>query len=403
MSERQRILFISPFPYASTTGDGGATLCATSLRILKRDFDIGMVCFSRENDVERRARAELELSLKWFRVVNLDISKLDVLKAKLGSLFLNPEQAAYFNQNSMFTAIEQEIERIKPDILIFQFPQMAQFITGIKHAALTVIDVQDSFSISSFRKLSSAHGLIRKSYLLLQWLGWIRYERRYYSKFKQVWTLSTQDSYGLTAYSPKLSPLIVGLPLERAENRTFLESHRKESRHRIGFIGSFSHPPNIEALRFICEEIAPLAFESDLGLIFLIAGRNPPEHIIQHAPSNVVFLGFVERLSDFYDQVDVVIAPLLSGGGVKIKVAEAMLYGKAIVTTAIGAEGLGVQNGSELLVADSAREFVDHLEQLLDSEELAIKLEIQSRRHAEEVLDCEKWRQRVLKNLSEVL
>jgi glycosyltransferase involved in cell wall biosynthesis len=403
MTTRKRILYVSPFPYSLSSGDGGATVCAAALRLLQAHFEIGMVCFFRGTEGEHQAAAQLQSSLKWFRSVPLHITKADVVKAKLRSFALNPEQATYFNKSDMRAAIQQEIERIKPDVVICQFPQMAQFITEVDVCPLTVMDVQDAFSISSFRKISSSHGAFKRIYYFFQWLGWIRYERSYYPKFKQVWTLSAQDGYGLTAFSPTLQPRVVGLPLDDLETSPEKPTCQHRSRFRIGFIGSFSHPPNLEALKFICTQLVPRVNRSALDLEFAIAGRNPPDHLRRQAPSNVHFLGFVDRLSDFYDNVDIVIAPLLSGGGVKVKVAEAMLHGKAIITTAIGAEGLDVQSGKELLVANGADEFADHIEALLTSHDLKSQIETQSRRHAAARLGREQWLARVLHNLSQTV
>jgi glycosyltransferase involved in cell wall biosynthesis len=400
MTVRKRILYVSPFPYSNLSGDGGATVCATALSLLQAHFDLGMVCFFRGTEGERKAEAQLQSSLKWFRSVPLHITKFDVIKAKLGSFTLNPEQAAYFNKSEMRLAIQQEIESIRPDVVIYQFPQMGQFITPIAASPLTVMDVQDAFSVSAFRKISSTRGFFKKIYSFIQWLGWIRYERIYYQNFNQVWTLSAQDAYGLTAFSPTLQPRVVGLPLELATPPQ-KPICQQRSHFRIGFIGSFSHPPNLEALQFICTQLAPLVSQTGLDLEFVIAGRNPPDHLRRQAPSNVHFLGFVDRVSDFYDDVDIVIAPLLSGGGVKIKVAEAMLHGKAIITTAIGAEGLDVQNGKDLLIANSAAEFADHIEALLTSINLKNQLETQSRRLATARLGREEWLARTLRNLSQ--
>lgn len=399
MSIRKRILYISPFPYSVSSGDGGATVCATALNLLKDHFDIGMVCFSRGTEGEIHAVAQLQSSLKWFRSVPLQITKTDVVKAKLGSFALMPEHAAYFDKADMRLAIQEAIDTIHPDVVICQFPQMAQFITEATTASMTIMDVQDAFSISAFRKFSSARSLIKKIYYFFQWLGWIFYEKRYYPNFKQIWTLSAQDGYGLTAFTPTLQPRVVGLPLE-LPIASDTPGRPQGSRLRVGFIGSFSHPPNLEALQFICTQLIPRVTSSNLEIDFLIAGRHPPDHLRGQAPLNVQFLGFVERLSDFYDNVDIVIAPLLSGGGIKVKVAEAMLHGKVIITTSIGAEGLDVVNGRELLIANDASEFADHIEAVLRSDSLKNAIEIQARRHAATRLSREQWLERALHNLS---
>lgn len=397
MTTRKRILYVSPFPYSTSSGDGGATACASALELLQDHFDVGMVCFSRETPGEKISETQLRKSLNWFRTIPLRINKFDVIKAKLGSLTLNPEQSAYYNQADMRSAIQEEIEHIKPDVVIYQFPQMAQFICRHHQNALNVMDVQDAFSVSAFRKIATAGNLTKMLYAALQWIGWIHYEKKHYQKFDQVWTLSKQDAYGLTAFSPSLHPRVLGLPLQDP-GTVPISTQATKADFRVGFIGSFSHPPNIEAVEFICKEIAPRFKPSDVT--FVLAGRNPPEHLLKQAPSNVKFLGFVEHLSDFYDSVDIIVAPLFSGGGIKIKVAEALLHSKAIVTTAIGAEGLDLQNGRHVLLASHIDDFVAHIEALRTSKPQRSQLALQARLHATEHLAREQWLVRALGHLS---
>lgn len=399
-----RLLIVAPFPYAANSGQGGATVCSKALRLLQLDFDVGMVCFSSDNEVDRKACAELRLSLTYFESVQLRINKLKVLQAKLSSVLLRPEHTHYFDSQAMRDALDRALRTFQPTAVIFQFPQMAQYLPDAssppagQSAPHTIMDVQDAYSVSWFRRLSSTHGPLSRLYALLQWLSWIKYERKHYARASQVWTLSSQDRFGLSLYAPQLSPRVMGLPLDIP-----CTPSRAPARHednalgnpnlRVGFLGSFGHAPNVEALHFLLKEIA-LATAS-LPIEFVVAGRHPPADLVATAPANVRFLGFVESLDDFYGQCHVIIAPLLSGGGVKIKVAEALAHGKAVVTTAIGAEGLDVDNGQQLLLAQSARDFANQLARLSSTPALVSHLQTQAYEAAKAQLDGSAWLARV--------
>jgi glycosyltransferase involved in cell wall biosynthesis len=167
----------------------------------------------------------------------------------------------------------------------------------------------------------------------------------------------------------------------------------------VGFIGSYSHPPNVEALVWLIEEIVPAVSERKPNVQFLVAGRNPPESIVKRAPRNVQFLGFVETLPAFYKQCSVVIAPLLSGGGVKIKVAEALSFGKPVVTTSVGVEGMNADDGVHLIVADATGPFVEAIIRLLQDVGLREQLTLAATKLSAEQFSVEHWLARCKKLL----
>lgn len=395
MNRADRLLIVAPFPYAAGSGQGGATVCSKALRLLQNDFEVGMVCFATTSPVDQKACQELQTTLPYFQAVPLRINKLKVLKAKLCSFLLRPEHTHYFQSREMRQALQQAIEHFKPGKVIFQFPQMAQYLPAGPSPFQTFMDVQDAYSVSWFRRTTATEGLAARIYALIQWLGWVRYERKFYPRAGQVWTLSKQDKFGLSLYSPHLSPLVTGLPLDIPASPQDVQRGSADHTFKVGFMGSFGHAPNVEALDFLCRGIAPLSQTLQPATAFVVAGRNPPPAITASAPSNVRFLGFVESLADFYGQCDVVIAPLLSGGGVKIKVAEALAHGKAVVTTAIGAEGLDVENGRHLLLADSAKAFVHQLEKLRTDNALRQRLQTEAYASARSQFEGASWLARI--------
>lgn len=394
-----RILLVAPFPYSESAGQGGATVCARSLALLRQAFDVGMVCFSMGSTEDRRAENELQGELAHFESVPMSITKPKVARAKLLSLLLQPEHTHYFNVPAMHEALNRAIDRFRPDFVIYQFPQMAQYLPRNEVSYKKIVDVQDAYSVSWFRRACTSGPSLTKIYAYLQWLGWIQYERQHYSSADQVWTLSAQDKFGLSAYSPSLNPLVMGLPLDTpAPSLPPLISQQAPNPDNgpcIGFICSFGHPPNVEALMFLNQQIAPRIQHTHPSLRFLIAGRNPPQALVSSAPSNVSFLGFVDSLPDFYASCDLVVAPLLSGGGIKIKVAEALAYGKALVATSIGVEGLDIEHGRHFLLANSAEDFVAQIQKLLSDPALRQHLQAQANLAAQDRLNGQTWLNRV--------
>jgi glycosyltransferase involved in cell wall biosynthesis len=136
-----------------------------------------------------------------------------------------------------------------------------------------------------------------------------------------------------------------------------------ESATAVGFLGSLDYRPNQEAAMWIAEQLRPrMRPETELH----VAGAGAPEWLrARLAASGVVFAGEVADAAAFVGGMRVMIAPILSGGGMRIKILEAMAAGKAVVTTTIGAEGIDVTHGENILIADDADAFVAAIESLL--------------------------------------
>ncbi len=131
---------------------------------------------------------------------------------------------------------------------------------------------------------------------------------------------------------------------------------------RVGFLGSLDYRPNQDAAVWIAEELQPR-----LGAEVHIAGSNAPQWLRERLEaSGVTFDGAVSDAKAFIRSMRVMIAPLFSGGGLRIKILEAMALGKPVVATTIGAAGIGVRHGEDILLADDPDAFAAAVSELLN-------------------------------------
>lgn len=149
-------------------------------------------------------------------------------------------------------------------------------------------------------------------------------------------------------------------------------SYQPRERHDIMFIGGFGHTPNIDAVKWLANNILPRLVELLPNVVIHILGSNPPKEIELLENNHLKIEGSVtdDELVDFYHKCRLDIVPLRYGAGIKGKVVEAMRYGVPVVTTSIGAEGL---SGAEkiLVVEDDARVFAEKVAALyLDVDQL---------------------------------
>ncbi len=132
-------------------------------------------------------------------------------------------------------------------------------------------------------------------------------------------------------------------------------------------IGALDWSPNQEGLSWFFEHCWPVLHRRHPDLQFFIAGRNAPEHIRRIDQPNVVFLGEVDDAYAFMEEKAIMLVPLLTGSGMRIKIIEGMALGKSIVSTSIGTEGIGTTHGRDIIIADSPENFISGIEDLLDN------------------------------------
>jgi len=140
-----------------------------------------------------------------------------------------------------------------------------------------------------------------------------------------------------------------------------------------GFIGSLDFRPNQEAVAWIVSELWPRIIERVPEARLSIAGRSAPAWL-RRRMSNVDFRGAVDDATAFMNTMSVMIAPLFAGGGMRIKVLEAMALAKPVVATKLGAGGLDVEHGRDILIADDAESFADAVARLLRDRQMAARM-----------------------------
>ena len=152
-----------------------------------------------------------------------------------------------------------------------------------------------------------------------------------------------------------------GVNIRKLDDKNCLESDLNRSKHCIFFHGSYSHPPNQDAITFITEYIAPKISDAD----FLIAGYGMPEF----NQSNVKSVGFVEDLYSLMEKVDMAIVPVVRGGGTRLKIMDYLIMGLPIVSTKKGIEGINVVEGVNAYITDSVNEkFIEKVRLLMEDD-----------------------------------
>jgi glycosyltransferase involved in cell wall biosynthesis len=178
------------------------------------------------------------------------------------------------------------------------------------------------------------------------------------------------------------SPMIV-VP-NGTDTDFFKPTGGKRRRNLVLWIGHMDVHTNRDAVLYFWREIYPVLRRECPPVEMTFVGTAPPREIAHAAQrdSNVEVTGFVDDIRPYLDEATVVVVPIRIGSGTRIKILDAMAMGRAIVSTTVGAEGLEVRHGQNILIADAPTDFVQAVIRLIKDEGKREELERNARRTA---------------------
>lgn len=136
------------------------------------------------------------------------------------------------------------------------------------------------------------------------------------------------------------------------------------ARNDLIFVGGFKHSPNLDAAMWFIDECWPLVKEAVRDARFFVIGSDPPETLLDRASPDIILCRHVKNIGPYFEGALASVAPLRFGAGVKGKIITSMKHGCPVVTTTIGAEGMGLVDGVHALIADTPQGFADALQSL---------------------------------------
>lgn len=181
---------------------------------------------------------------------------------------------------------------------------------------------------------------------------WKRREPAIWRQFDRIQVFTGRDAQQIAKAAPELAERVrvnpFGIDVVDVEPRN-------EVPGTVAFVGGFDHGPNVDAALWIASEIMPTLRGLCPGVRLFMVGRNPPRSVRALASDDTIVTGHVPAVEPYLARAAVVLAPARTGGGMRVKVLQAMALGKAVVTTPLGAEGIDLTRGEPpLAVAASA-------------------------------------------------
>jgi glycosyltransferase involved in cell wall biosynthesis len=197
-----------------------------------------------------------------------------------------------------------------------------------------------------------------------------RYETATVRRFRHVIAVSEHDRNLMSVMTDFAHISVVPTGVDLNEYTAAKTRGSTLGELRVLFLGSMDWEANIDGVDYFCRDIWPKVKTAMPGAKFYIVGRNPTARIMKWASDSIVATGRVDSVLPYLREAAVFIVPLRIGGGTRLKIYEAMAAGKAVVSTSVGAEGLDVHHGEDILIADDAEGFARSVIDLLADTEL---------------------------------
>ena len=217
-----------------------------------------------------------------------------------------------------------------------------------------------------------------KSYYWQEYMYTLKWERTFWKRATKCVTLTAEDESNMRQLEPYIDIRTIPNGInhrkiidEAASSNICKDSLVSAKCPSILFVGNFLYEPNIDAALYFSRLIFPLILKDVPNAKLLLVGNAPPPQICSLTFNKQIKVsGYVDSLTLFYKDADVVVCPLRIGGGVKVKVLEALNAGKAIVSTSIGAQGMDLSTYPAVTVADEVTDFAEKVVRfLLDPQE----------------------------------
>jgi glycosyltransferase involved in cell wall biosynthesis len=324
------------------------------------------------------AAKQQELSKYWGAPIHLSLCRLfdpptstPKLQRHLPGIFNCFDQLLFFGTSrpEQVAAFERCLERQPDLIFVHRLGLIPPLLLTSKALPPIVLDLDDIEHLNALRSLKQLPRTIEPWFYGLQipalWWGELQGIRRADATFvcsdldRQYLT----QRWGLPRVVVVPNTVNVPAPQPIAAEPTLL------------FLASYQYQPNLQAADFLIEKIWPYIYREMPAAKLIVAGRESQKiRSYSQQPAGVEFTGFVEDLEALYQRSRVVCCPILSGGGTRIKMVEAAAYGKPIVSTAIGAEGLLMYDGQDFLMRNDPKEFAVACLELLRNTQLCQEL-----------------------------
>ena len=355
---RKLWVFTSRYPYPIEKGD--KLRLYFQLSELSAHFDITLFTLA---DEEPRPEYRVELEKFCSEIVYVKLSGF----ARFIQTFLaftrhQPLQVGFFRSNKLQQIIDDRYIDSPPDLIYCHLIRMTEYV---RHLPVPkVLDYMDAFSLGMIRASTNSKSFFWKYLYRIEAALCAHYERFVFPDFDGSTIISRQDQQALKILQKER----VRVVSNGIDTHQFYFEPKLEHQEQILFIGNLGYAPNVRAAQYLVREIMPRLWKKRPDARLVLAGARPTVWLQRLRDPRIELLGWVDNIRDAYSKGSVFVAPLFTGSGMQNKILEAMAVGVPCITTEIVNDSILAVPDKEILLADDADCFVEHIIHLFDNE-----------------------------------
>lgn len=344
-----------PFP----TKDGG---CIAMHNITCGLLDAGhqvklITAFTHKHDLELETMSEAYKSQTDIEGVFID-TKVNIVDAFSNLITQDSYNISRFFNADLDIKLEVLLKRKKFDIIHLESLFMTPYIGTIRrHSKAPVVLRSHNLEYIIWERMAiGTRNPAKRAYLKYLSKKLKAYELSTFKEVDGIAAISDTDfrKYRKIGYEKPMVTIPFGIDTSAYNcNKTVQEPPT------LFHIGAMDWLPNIEAIFWFTSEIMPEVVKAVSEAKLHLAGRSLHSDILPVDLQNITLHGEVDSAQAFMNDHSIMVVPLLSAGGIRIKIIEAMACGKAVISTSVGAEGIDAKDKEHLLIANTKKEFID--------------------------------------------
>lgn len=362
MNKPKIFVLLSRIPFPLEKGD--KLRAYNQIKVLSEKFSISLFALTEEK-IHIDAQKELLSFCDEFNYVKINPLRkyFSIFKAFFTKL---PFQVAYYYSPKIKKEIDKALKSSKADLAYVQLVRMAKYVENID--IIRLIDFQDALSVNMSRR-AEKESFLKKIFFNIESRRMEKYEDKINEIFDASSIISHNDKDLMKLQNPqKLSIVPNGVDFD------FYQKKEIEKRFSVVFIGNMGYAPNIDASKFLVEEIMPFVWAKFPNANVALAGASPANSVKNLASEKVLITGWVDDIREYYLSSEVFVAPLRMGSGMQNKLLEAIALQVPCVSTSLAADPIGLVDKKHLLIANRAEEIANSVIEMLENKTLANEL-----------------------------
>jgi len=397
-----QVCYKMPFPLH----DGGAySVYHTALGLIYQGIDLKVLGVNTPRSWVDSDRMPIGFRKKTrFEFARVD-TRINLFRAFI-NLFSDKSYLVWrFYSEEYNLRLEEILKNEVFDIIQLEHIYMCVYLDTIRKysKAMVILRPQNVENSLWMRILKNKRNPFVKMYLLIAINRLAKFEKKMAGKVDGIIAISDDDARTFTTYAPQKP--VINVPT--GFDFTGMNSYDPASQYLefpvFYHLGSMDWMPNLQGIEWFINDVLPFVKNRFPDFKFRLAGKRMPEWIGKLGNEALQVDGEVDDSVKYQEDKAIMIVPLISGGGIRIKIIEGMALGKTIISTSVGAEGIPYTHRKNILIANNREEFAEAIGICMDSKEFCIEIGRNARQLAAENFDCSRTAKKMVDFYIEVI